>query len=261
MGTTGGSSASAGGNSGNGGAGVGGNSAGGGAGQGGPTGSGGSSAGGSSGGGLRALDLIDDMEDGDAWVRSVAMPERNGVWDTANDMSPGGMQVPPPSMFKPIALGADVPFPGDKYAAYTQGSGFNSYGAFMNVSMRSWPNYAATPTYDASGYVGLSFWAKLGRDGAPSVRVRFISADTDPRGGKCKLAGPVDQLCYNHFYKDVPLTTSWASYQIRFSDFVQGNSGEIFPAVDVAQMYGLEFYFLSGAKFEVWIDDLSFIKR
>ena len=93
-----------------------------------------------------------------------------------------------------------------------------------------------------------------------SVRVRFISADTDSRGGKCKLAGPVDQLCYNHFYKDVQLTTSWDSYQVRFSDFVQGNSGEVFPDIDLAHMYGLEFYFMSGTKFEVWIDDLSFMK-
>lgn len=226
------------------------------------SGSGGSSVAGSSGaGGAVALDLIDDLEDGNAAIRVVSTPTRDGIWDTANDMSAGGMQTPPPSMFSPIALGRDVPYAGDKYAAYTQGSGFGTYGAFMNVTMRSWPDYAMAPTYDASGYVGLSFWAKVGPRSTSSVRVRFVSADTDPRGGKCKTAGSTGQLCYNHFYEDVPLRTSWARYQIRFSDFVQGNSGEIFPAVNLGQMYGLEFYFLSGTNFEVWIDDLSFIKK
>jgi hypothetical protein len=209
-------------------------------------------------GGPPVLDLIDDLEDGNGSIRVAGV--RNGIWDTSNDMTAGGTQTPPPSMFAPIALGADVPYAGDKFAAYTKGSGFTVYGAFMNVSMRSWPDYATTPTYDASAYAGLSFWAKVGPSATTTVRVRFISADTDPRGGKCKTTGTPDQLCFNHYYLDVPVTTSWKLYSIRFADFTQTNTGEIFPVIDLSQMYGLEFYFLSGASFEIWIDDLSFMK-
>jgi len=211
--------------------------------------------------GALRLDLIDDLEDDNATIRLASSPLRNGVWDTSNDMSQGGMQTPQPSMFAPIALGSDAPPSQDSFAAYTKGRGFTGYGAFMNVTMRSWPNYAATPPYDASEYAGLSFWAKAGRSSTKSMRVRFVSADTDPRGGRCVVSGSLDQLCYNHFYQDVPLTTSWQLHEIRFADFVQTNTGEIFPAIDLAEMYGLEFYFLSGATFELWLDDLSFIRK
>jgi len=211
--------------------------------------------------GAPLLDLIDDLEDGNASIRIIAQPLRDGVWDTSNDMSLGGMQTPQPSMFAPVLLGSDAPHSQDSYAAYTKGSGFTGYGAFMNVTMRAWPQYAKTPTYDASAYVGLSFWAKVGPSSTKSLRVRFVSADTDDRGGKCALTGGVNQLCYNHFYEDVPMTTSWQLHEIRFADFVQTNTGKIYPAIDLAEMYGLEFYFLSGATFEVWIDDLSFIRR
>src|SRR5439155_10814063 len=121
--------------------------------------------------------------------------------------------TPLPSMFAATSLGADVPYAGDQFAAYTKGSGFVTYGAFMNVSMRSWPDYPTTPTYDASGYTGLSFWAKVGASSTKTLRVRFVSADTDPRGGKCKTTGTTDQLCFNHYYLDVPLTTSWQLHQ------------------------------------------------
>jgi hypothetical protein len=61
-------------------------------------------------------------------------------------------------------------------------------------------------------------------------------------------------------YLDVPVTTSWKLYAIRFADFTQTNTGEIFPVIDLSHMYGLEFYFLSSTSFEIWIDDLSFMK-
>ena len=251
-------------------AGVGGTSSTGSSGGGGDSGRGGvSGAGGASGsaGGIGGssntsnLDLIDDLEDGNAAIRVIAQPARNGVWDTSNDMSAGGVQSPPPSMFTPVALGSAVPYAGDRYAAYTRGSGFTNYGAFMNVTMRSWPDYSQAPTYDASGYLGLSFWAKVGPSSTKTLRVRFVSADTDDRGGRCSKTGPVEQVCYNHFYLDLPLTTSWQRHQIRFADFAQTNTGKIFPAIDLAEMYGLEFYFLTGATFEVWVDDLSFIRK
>jgi hypothetical protein len=225
-------------------------------------GTGGTAADGSSdGGGAPVLDLIDDMEDGDPFIQLIATPRRDGLWDTANDGTPTGSQVPAPSTFRPILLSGSVPHVGDQYAAYTKGSGFTNYGAFMNVTMRSWPEYNVTPTYDASGYVGISFWAKVGASSTIRVRVRFISADTDPRGGTCTLSGSVSELCYNHFYQDVSASTSWERYAINFADFVQGNSGRIFPAINLSQMYGLEFFFEAGTSFELWIDDLSFVKK
>ena len=210
--------------------------------------------------------LIDDLEDCDNGILIFNNPRRDGIWDTGHDPTVGGVQTPAQYMFKGTLLGKDAPYPADKCAAYTKGSGFTSYGAYMNVSMRSYADYAKTPVYDASGYKGLSFLAKAGSTAAKKMRVRFISADTDPRGGKCKLSTDKptpsqDQLCYNHYFAVVTLTAAWQTIQLDFSgDFAQGGDGMTNPTIDLAGMYGLEFYFDPGTSFEVWIDDLKFVK-
>jgi hypothetical protein len=56
------------------------------------------------------------------------------------------------------------------------------------------------------------------------------------------------------------MTTTWEKYTLPFASFVQGGAGAVNPSIDLAHMYGLEFYFLQNHEFEVWIDDLSFVK-
>ncbi len=218
-------------------------------------------------GGASNLDLIDDLEDGDDLIRRVNSPKRDGIWDSGNDGTSGGMQTPTPGNFKGTLLGADAPYAGDMYAAYSKATGYAQY-AFMNVSMRSWPTYDTTyPKYDASAYKGIQFLAKVGSGSSRGVHVRFISGDTDPRGGKCKL--PTDtptpaqsELCYNHYYAAVTLTNSWATYTLSFADdFVQGGDGMVDPTIDLKEMYGLEFYFGAGDDYEIWVDDLAFVKE
>ncbi len=227
----------------------------------------GSSAAGGSAAGASSLDLIDNLEDGDGSIRLVATPRRDGIWDSGNDATAGGVQTPVPGMFKPVALlAADAPYAGDKYAAYSKATGFTSY-AFMNVSMRSWPTYDTTyPKYDASGYKGLTFLAKAGSGSSLGMRLRFISGDTDPRGGKCMVATPQDpsppqnELCYNHYYSPVTLSNSWATYTLSFTDdFLQPVVTN--PTIDLTEMYGLEFYFGNGDNYEIWVDDLSFVRN
>jgi hypothetical protein len=218
------------------------------------------------------LDLIDNLEDGDGLIRVVATPRRDGIWDSGNDGTATGKQTPPPSsaagagMFKPTALlPADAPYAGDKYAAYSKASGFTSY-AFMNVSMRSWATYDTTyPKYDASGYKGLTFLAKAGTGSSLGMRLRFISGDTDPRGAKCKLSTdvptpPANELCYNHYYAQVTLSNDWATYTVSFADdFLQPVMTS--SPIDLTELYGFEFYFGASDDYEIWVDDLSFIKK
>ena len=251
-----------------------GGSAGANAGNGGSTANNGGSAGvapGGTGGGAGAVvvdpNLIDDLEDNDKSVLAINNPRRDGTWDTGNDGTATGTQVPAPFMFTPTLIGASPPHADDKYAAYMKGSGFTSYGAYMNVSMRSWAIYNDTPVYDASAYKGITFWAKVGSGPTitKALRVRFISADTDPRGKKCKVTTDVpapthDQLCYNHYFYNQTLSTTWQHYSIAFSDFLQAGDGMVNPSIDLAGMYGLEFYFSQGNDFEIWIDDLAFVK-
>ena len=207
-------------------------------------------------------DLIDDLEDNDKSINILNNPRRDGSWDIGNDGTVGGMQTPTPFMFMPTKLSAaTAPYAGDQFAAHTKGSGFSTYGAYMSVSMRSYADYATTPQYDASKYTGISFLAKASATSAKSLRVRFISGDTDPRGGKCKLEGMHSGRCYNHYFSVVTLSDTWQLYTLGFvADFAQGGDGMTNDAIDLAGMYALEFFFTPSSDFELWVDDLTFTK-
>jgi hypothetical protein len=222
-------------------------------------GAGGTSGMGAGAGGAPTLELIDDMEDGNAFVRST--DGRDGHWDVGHDDTLTASQIPMSGKFTMKAL-ANEPHASDQFCAYTKGSGFANWGAFMTVSMRTWPDYMKTPTYDASAYAGISFYAKVAATSDTLVRVRFISADTDPRGSRCSTSGSTDAACYDHFLTDVTLGKEWQRYDLRFADFKQTGVGKQFPSIDLAHMYALEFFFPSrgdGNNFELWLDDLNFI--
>ena len=75
---------------------------------------------------------------------------------------------------------------------------------------------------DISGFDGVSFYAKAATAGA-KVGVNFILPETnavatDPTlgGGDCKTA------CYNHPYKTITLTTTWAHYAVTFAEAGDG---------------------------------------
>ncbi len=225
------------------------------------TASGGSSTGGAPGGGNSSgapgFELIDDLEDNDAFV--VSASGRDGHWDVANDGSEGGVQEPMPGFTMATALGENAPSADNAYAAYTKGNGFTVWGAFMNVSMRTWPIYEETPTYDASAYQGIALLAKVGDGSTPLLRVRFVSASTDPRGEQCEVSGAQGTLCFDHFAHNLTLTTEWQRYELYFADFKQAGIGKQFPDIDLENLYGFEFAFGAGQTFEVWIDELQFI--
>jgi hypothetical protein len=209
------------------------------------------------------LELLDDMEDGDAFV--VGADKRNGHWDVSNDATVGATQTPAPAAFAMAEL-SDPARADSHFAAHTQGSGFKDWGAFMTVSMRTWPTYDETPTYDASAYSGISFYAKAGAGSDLGLRVRYIGAQTDARGKQCTPGGTIDTACYDHFYADVKLSHDWQRIDLSFAKFHQAGVGKSFPAIDLSTMYALEFFFpgrktANGNAFELWVDDLSFIKQ
>ncbi len=207
----------------------------------------------------RTYDLIDDMEMSDPTIRKA--DTRNGRWNTYNDGS-DGTQVPAADFTLMQALGGDSPTEESTFSAYTQGSGFTLWGSVLNVTMHSaFPTYEETPTYDASAYSGVSFWAKVGAGKTKFVRIRYISADTDPRGGVCTdpaSSPPISEACFDHFSVDLQLTTEWKYYHVPFADFTQDNSGKHFDAINLEKAYTFEFVLGTNTDFELWVDDLSF---
>jgi hypothetical protein len=209
------------------------------------------------------LEPLDDMEDGNAFV--LAADERNGHWDVSNDGTMGATQTPPAAGFVMAEI-AESARPDSHFAAYTQGGGFKGWGAILTVSMITWPDYAQTPTYDASAYGGISFYAKAGADSDSALRVRFVGAQTDDRGGQCTPGGDITTACFDHFFADVKLSQEWQRFDLGFADFRQAGVGKKFASIDLDTMYALEFFFAgrssaSGNAFELWVDDLAFVLK
>jgi hypothetical protein len=77
---------------------------------------------------------------------------------------------------------------------------------------------------DISGFDGVTFWAKAATAGA-KVGVNFVLPETnavatDPTlgGGDCVSS------CYNHPYKTITLTASWAQYSVTFAEAGMGSA-------------------------------------
>src|SRR5262249_43039979 len=63
--------------------------------------------------------------------------------------------------------------------------------------------------------------------------------------------------CYNHYRKELTLTTDWVEYKVRFTEMHQDpNFGYIAPFA-INQIYSFAIAVPPGTTFDVWIDDLA----
>ncbi|HTA93267.1 MAG TPA: hypothetical protein VK745_27005, partial [Polyangiaceae bacterium] len=61
--------------------------------------------------------------------------------------------------------------------------------------------------------------------------------------------------------KDLTFTTAWAEYTVQFTDLEQyGWGANNVTALDVAQVFGIQFSY-GTPTMDLWIDDISFIKK
>jgi hypothetical protein len=141
-------------------------------------------------------------------------------------------------------------------------------------------DYPAVPV-DLSGYSGLVFWAMAKKDaGATTILVQFQDENTDPRGGICNPMPNSVDACYNGYGVLLTLGDTLTRYEIDFSELEQnplwGHRPK--PSVfDAEHAYGLVFQVdtpggtctapitcVGGPPeltFDVWVDDLYFVKR
>lgn len=185
--------------------------------------------------------LVDDLEDGDDWI--VAQEGRIGRWHTFNDGT--GTQTPPVGAGN---LVASTPGRESSYAVRTSGSGFTTWGAGVGFDFND--DGTTKATYDASPYLGVTFWARA----ESPVVIRFSVSDvnTDEDGGTCST-------CSDHHGIDLALTTSWVQYTFTWRRLQQIGWGDAQDALDPAQLFGLQFQVAQGVTFDFWIDDVSLI--
>ncbi len=228
-----------------------------------PPGSGGSSAGpnggsgdttsvgGSPQGGAPAtvFALVDDFETLDAYgsVQDGRVP----LWYLFNDMTTGTQLPEVLEMTTMPSADADAR-PGSLYALFTSSTGFTSWGSGVGVDLC---NDSGKQTYDASGYLGISFYAK-----APStyrvVRVNVPDIGTDASGAICD---PETNECSDHFGQMISLTADWKRYDLYFADLKQVGWGLKRTALDLSHLFSVQFQIGAGKTVELWVDDLSLI--
>ncbi len=87
--------------------------------------------------------------------------------------------------------------------------------------------------------------------------VRFTDKYSLPDGGTCGLGG--QPPCYHYFQKQFDFTPVWQEKSMLFTDFTCLDCQK--PALDPALLYGVEFGLPPSSKFELWFDDISFLKK
>lgn len=199
----------------------------------------------------RAVELLDDCEDANNQILLVA--GRSGYWYTYADDS--GTEVWPTPGARGGTLEMSPPGrDGSAYAARIHGRIGQGDVSFAGVGFNFVDPMSA---FDASAYAGLVFWARSVGDGAAQVRVKVPDVNTDPNGGRCSE-------CFNDFGATVELTAEYAEHVLLFRDLRQldGWGSPRPPAITPQEVFAVRFELAErGAPFDVYIDDVAFVKE
>jgi hypothetical protein len=192
--------------------------------------------------GIRPADdgALEDAEDNDTQVTKVG--GRDGYWFTSAD--PNGSTILP-TPFKMSDDGAG----GSKHAVHISGQTSSVNGAW---GVLIGANMVGVGAYDASPYVGVAFKAKVGARATKKVRFKVGDVNTHPDGGVCKT-------CWNHFGKDLDLTSEWQEYQIPFAEMTQeAGWGDKVPAITPSKIISINWSIGPGQAYDLWLDDIVF---
>jgi hypothetical protein len=188
--------------------------------------------------------LIEDFEQDDSWV--LAADGRKGSWITYDDGT-GTQSTPSRSALFPsrIAGGRGV----SKRGLHVTGGRFTDWGVTFGTEL------ADAACYDASAYAGVELWAK--GPGELRVGLQMIDVQDVKYGGFCQTD------CYDTHRKIIELSSGFRKYVVRWEDLRQLYVAAGPPvAFDPRRVRFLEFGIAAkSTPFDVWIDDISFVRR
>jgi hypothetical protein len=181
--------------------------------------------------------LVDDLEDCENNIPEVA--ERKGGWYLYKDDAKPATTIDP-AMWAAIMPGAP---PSPRCATRVRSTVAMDSFAGMGVGL------AGNGTYNASGYTGISFWAK----GTGKVRfaVQIEQIVPPSNGGTC----PAD--CWNAHGKDIELTAEWKKWEFTWADLLQDPNWGLKVAFDVTRVRDLQWQFPTGTV-DLTVDHVSF---
>jgi len=224
---------------------------------------GGAGGGGSAGtpaagsGGAPTGEQIDDFEDQDEFI--LRLSTRNGPWYVFADGTASG--VLGKLTIAPLS-GADLrPNSSSTAALHLTATGFTGWGAGVGADMVNLSSGKKAP-YDVSAYRGIRFFAKIGSGTTATVKVLLPNIYSDADGGKCTDADSTKR-CGDHLFQSVSgLKTTWAEYEVKFSDFTQQPFGlKQPPPFDLTGVYSVQFTMANKLPVDLWLDDVSFVLK
>jgi hypothetical protein len=110
---------------------------------------------------------------------------------------------------------------------------------------------SGTQFFDASAFRGITFSA---RAAAPmQIRVKAPDRATTTAGKLCVE-------CSDHFAATLELGTTFRSWFVPFAGMRQTGNGDPRPALTTTALFGFEFTSARGTAFEIFIDDLNFLR-
>jgi hypothetical protein len=189
--------------------------------------------------------LIDDFEDGN--TQSNVEGGRDGYWWPKKDKVGSTID---PNPFAPSSGAGD----GSDMAMHASGLTSSAEGAWGAGFGVNFLGGGSSGVYDASKYAGITFKARVGPGTSTSVRFKIGDINTHEDGHVCKS-------CWNHFGKDLILTTEWKEYKIMFSEARQeAGWGDPRPlSVTPSKLISIDWSIGPGRTYDIWIDDLAFI--
>jgi hypothetical protein len=164
--------------------------------------------------------------------------EPAGSWYAFNDATPGGEMVPPTvSEFEQYLIDGKI---------HTEGKGFREWGGGIGMNFVGSP--MLTPI-DATRFKGIRFKAS----GEGWVHVGLGTIATMPEFEICGT-------CYDHFAKDIKLTSAEVEYKYTWAELKQAGWGSPSTTLDPATIVALTFTSRGASAWNFNIDDVGFIE-
>ncbi len=188
---------------------------------------------------------IDDMEDGDG--RIIEQGDRDGFWFISHDGTgwtnpeQGGLNL---MSWNSVMRGQSV------RSIEVMGGNHTDWGVLAGFNFKS--GDSPSP-YNLGAYSGVSFYAKSGQ-GMIELTVSLPDITTAPMGGIC---GSVENPCYQHSHAHVMLTNVWQKFKVPFSSLVRDGAP---GSLSVGSTYGMQFSVAGNVSFDIWLDDVAFIR-
>jgi len=188
--------------------------------------------------------MIDDFEDGDLFP--LMLGGRVGNWYAYGDGS--GITT------------ADVVTVNrgkGKMVLHHKGKDFTNWGSGVGVDLAH--GSGDKLSYDASAFNAVTFWGRATLTGTDTlnVTVALPTADTD---GLVK--NKTCTTCDHHYFKNVAFTSTWQRFVISFDDLSlePGGKPEPVPAFNPAVLSSVQMRVVAGLTYELYIDDVAFVK-